>query len=680
MNDHRMLLRRCRFASAALAVLVFSSTCAYAADATAGRRQVLTNPGFENGAAGWEIPSPAEGNQIAVTADQARNGKGALKLSAAKAGEDMVVTSEWFEVTPDAGLDGEVWIKTADIRAADEQAQGRRSRGGLSVAIEVVGPDKTTNKMTLPIANASGTVGEWTRYQGQTCTSKDCAFARYRISLAGSTGTVWLDDVAANYLPLPTPDPSAVAQPALVPATWLIQRSSETFEFGRTAVIAPKDDTRLRAAVEAYLASIGVEHGFDSAEGAAVILRFTDASDAEVMSKLQSRFAGHELKEVGNEGYFLSVQSAGGRPMVLIAANTEQGRFYGLQTLKQLTADKKLHAVDILDRPTMTRRGIVMSSKRYNAPETIGRMAASKMNTSWSQGSFTNDKFKQKWRQPFTEEELAGLKSFIGRAHANFITPWMAFGPRGDYDHRAEPNRARPHPGEIQYSSDQDIDIIVGKMDQLYSIGLRRFGINFDDLQNYREQTLIGEDLKKWGEGNVAFAKAHAHLMSEIMKRLRARHPGEKLEFMTVPYLYWYPSKGRSSEYLKTFAAGLPEEVEMITCSYTDADILAMHELTGRPTMVWHNYFVEDAKTASHRLTNLEYGTPFVGLYTWTDPAIRNAMSGIIHLMPQDGETPEDKARTSWSTASDWQWSPDRYDPIRSFQAAAARYQAASKQ
>ena len=148
---------------------------------------------------------------------------------------------------------------------------------------------------------------------------------------------------------------------------------------------------------------------------------------------------------------------------------------------------------------------------------------------------------------------------------------------------------------------------------------------------------------------------------------------------MTVPYSYWYPSKGRSGGYLKTLAEGLPADVEMITCSYTDADILAMKELTGRPTLVWHNYFVEDAKTASHRLTNLEYGTPFVALYTWTDPAIRAEMSGMIHLMPQAGETPEDSARTSWNTACDWQWAPDRYEPLRSFQAAAALYRSAQR-
>jgi hypothetical protein len=65
-----------------------------------------------------------------------------------------------------------------------------------------------------------------------------------------------------------------------------------------------------------------------------------------------------------------------------------------------------------------------------------------------------------------------------------------------------------------------------------------------------------------------------------------------------------------------------------------------------------------------------------VNFIAWHNGAIRSKIAGFTWLpkIPQC----EDAAMISWRTVADFAWAPERYDPARSFQSAAARYLGAS--
>lgn len=92
--------------------------------------------------------------------------------------------------------------------------------------------------------------------------------------------------------------------------------------------------------------------------------------------------AGDQLDKIGREGYVLLVN----KKQRLIAANTETGLFYGLQTLKQLTRSKWNTALSITDWPSFEHRVIYDDISRGPIPtvdyikKQIERMAELKIN------------------------------------------------------------------------------------------------------------------------------------------------------------------------------------------------------------------------------------------------------------------------------------------------------------
>jgi len=92
--------------------------------------------------------------------------------------------------------------------------------------------------------------------------------------------------------------------------------------------------------------------------------------------------AGSQLDKIGREGYVLVIN----KKQRLIAANTETGIFYGLQTLKQLTRSKWNTALSITDWPSFEHRVIYDDISRGPIPtvdyikKQIERMAELKIN------------------------------------------------------------------------------------------------------------------------------------------------------------------------------------------------------------------------------------------------------------------------------------------------------------
>jgi hypothetical protein len=637
------------------------------AAANAAGQNLISNPGFEIGSgktpASWQLAEGAQDNTFDWVkndwvGDEVHSGSRSLRINAIRAPapeQSMVITSNAFKVSPHSRVQASVWIKASDV-----VNQGNVDWYGLRV--------------TLTIYNASGSHIEhrdlideegsfsWKKIQGGMIVPEGATAMDFSIKMTTSTGTVWVDDVDVSVVEeLPAVNLAGIRNPVLIPHPWQSTLGYDKFKLEDVAIVGQHEDIRVREAVDSYFTSIGIAHAFFAENdpkiaGYSTRLVLGDSENPVLDRELSSRFPNYDWPDLEEQGYLLAVVNGTDQRHIYAGANSDIGRFYAIQTLKQLVLNKYVYVADILDKPTVRRRGIAMGLQWFDQRdgEALRRLTQLKSNFVWVQGSFLDDYLNtDKWRLDFTVPQKTLLKEFIELYQKNFIEVWIAIGPRGKNP-------------PLQHSSDADIDTVVRKMDVLYGLGLRNFGLRFDDLVNVGEgQLLVPRDIDLF---NNDIGVAQAYFINAVYSRLKAIHPD--VGFMVIPMDYNqignYGDKASTSLRLRQFC-GLPSEIGVYTVCYYDDDVLASTCLTGRPTvLIGSNYYAEGNGDLP------EYVVPYVNFISWRNTAIRARIAGFTWLpkMPQS----EDAALISWHTAADFAWAPERYDPEQSFQRAAAKY------
>lgn len=594
----------------------------------------LTNPGFDTSTSGWTLSGAA-----ARATDSVHSGAGSLKLTGS-----ATVYSNWIPVAPNWVVQGAAWIRT-------------QGAGSLSLSVYVYDANQvmlTGWPHDYPLTTYSGDTA-WRKVAYYGLMRPEARFVRLRITL--SSGAAWVDDTYVGIQKVPAVNLAGLSKPVLMPQPWLQSNGGTQYALGAVAIVGANNEAALRSAADAFFSANGVSHTFlnpgDSTAAYATVVRFGDATLTDAVSRLQSRFPGHSLSEAGAQGYFLAAFRSGSQSLVYALANSAQGRFYALQSLKQVVKGSQLLTTDVFDAPTVSRRGIIMSAGRFaNYAATLQTLAASKFNFAWNQGAFLNDKFRYDWRTPLTSAEQTQVRDYVAQANANFVDVWLAIGPR-----------AQTASGAVTcYSCDADINAAVNKMNVLYTLGLRNFGLNFDDLQNLgQDKLLVPADITRWGSDLPA---AQVYFVTQVYNRLLASHAD--IHFAVVP-LYCYVAgsfDGVGQSYLAKLAQ-LPAAVQLLSVQYTNEDYLVARQFTGRPTMNWSNFYAE-AYTPTGA-----YIAPHVNFFTL--PTVQPALSGLSYLPLQPGT--EDAIGVAWNTTADYFWAPDRYNPDAAFQRANAKYQ-----
>lgn len=174
-----------------------------------------------------------------------------------------------------------------------------------------------------------------------------------------------------------------------------------------------------------------------------------------------------------------------------------------------------------------------------------------------------------KWREPYPAEKLAELKDLaeVGAKTKNkfiwTIHPFLKDGMKFDT--------------EENYQS--DLAKVIAKFEQLYSIGVRQFGVLADDAEGEaKDQVRLMKDLEKW--------------------RLEK---GDVYSFLFVPKVYTKEAAGGdvANEYLNTISE-MPESTEILWTG----DVILGHvkedsfdffkEAVGREPFMWLNWPVND--------------------------------------------------------------------------------------
>ena len=179
------------------------------------------------------------------------------------------------------------------------------------------------------------------------------------------------------------------------------------------------------------------------------------------------------LNEV--QGYLLEASNnVNSKGFVGIYGADEDGAYYGVMTLKQMleqkTEDGLFAEVSITDYPDIKMRGFVEGFYGYpwSTEDRISLMRESskfKMNT-YIYAPKDDPYHNASWRTLYPEAEAAGIRQLVEAAdevNVNFC--WAI------------------HPGEgFNYSTDTDYNSLIAKFEQMYGLGVRQFGILYDDI------------------------------------------------------------------------------------------------------------------------------------------------------------------------------------------------------
>jgi hyaluronoglucosaminidase len=204
----------------------------------------------------------------------------------------------------------------------------------------------------------------------------------------------------------------------------------------------------------------------------------------------------------------------------------------------------------------------------------------------------------------------------------------------------------------VRYSSDADADALVAKLASVAALGVRRFGLLFDDIPPRLQHE---DDLARFD----SLAEAQGVVATTVFDALRTIDSAAAL--VVCPTEYW----GYGDEpYLAELAGALDPEIDLFwtgraICSATldVADAEVFTRTTGRPPLYWDNYPVNDV-AMGHEL--------HIGPYRGRSPQLHTVSRGVI----ANGMELFESSKIAFATIADYLWSPADYDPEASWDVA----------
>jgi hyaluronoglucosaminidase len=375
------------------------------------------------------------------------------------------------------------------------------------------------------------------------------------------------------------------------------------------------------------------------------------------------RDAGLEVPaDVPAEGYALAAFTReGGTAEIVLAGADAAGTFYAAQTLRQLltgatgrsdagTAPAAVAGVGVVDHPAMRHRGAVEGF--YGSPwtqqERLDQLAfygRFKLNT-YIYAPKDDPYHRDRWREPYPAEQVAGLRSLIDRAAANQVRFTFAVSPGIS----------------ICYSDPADLDALVAKLDAVYQLGVRAFSVALDDIV-YTRWNCDGDRSRYGAPSSEAAARAQVELLNALQRGFIADHEGAQ-PLQMVPTEY----RGTDdSPYRRVIREQLDPAVEVmwtgtmvVPPEITGDEAAAAAGVFGRRTLVWDNTPVNDYQPTEGRLILAPYHRRQRGLSAEVTGIVLNPMNQAA------------ASKVQLIGAADFGWNDAAYDPVRAHRSAAA--------
>ncbi|MDU3349230.1 MAG: beta-N-acetylglucosaminidase domain-containing protein [Clostridium sp.] len=286
-----------------------------------------------------------------------------------------------------------------------------------------------------------------------------------------------------------------------------------------------------------------------------------------------------DTKNLGDDAHFEKIDShivSVDDNVIAVLGKDTDSAFYGLTSLKLIFKQiegNEIRELLIKDYSDGHWRGFIEGY--YGIPwSNENRMDLMKFGGDFKMNAYIfapkDDEYHSlKWRDPYPAEKLEELRQLVevgAKTKNKFIWtihPFLKDGMKFDTDEN--------------YQS--DLSKIIAKFEQLYSIGVRQFGVLADDAEGEaKDQVRLMNDLEQW--------------------RLSK---GDVYSFIFVPKVYTKESAGGdvNNEYLRTIS-GMPESTEILwtgdtILGYVKQDsFYFFKEAVGREPFMWLNWPVND--------------------------------------------------------------------------------------
>ena len=361
------------------------------------------------------------------------------------------------------------------------------------------------------------------------------------------------------------------------------------------------------------------EYNIDIADGFSVEIMVSDSRRTTYIE---------DLSMLSDEKYFITVTDE----RILIEASCRRGAFRAVHTFAKLIKKNELKTGTLEDYPLFSRRGYIegfygATWKQEKRLSVMRLMAANGMN-SFYYAPKDDEYHRAKWRETYPEKELAELKSLFDTARENEIDVCWCVGPGLTY----------------KYTSESDFNALIGKFMNVYSTGVRNFGLLLDDIPSdfqYEDDATVYDSV----------VDAHIELINKVFRTLKTADSDITLTVCPTQYC------GECDDYyISKFGKGIPSEIKIfwtgrqicssfLTCREADD----FQRSTAHMPLYWDNYPVNDAEM---------FQEMHLGPVKGRDKELYKHSEGLISNVMEYAEC----SKIPLMTIADYLWNPVAYD------------------
>ena len=396
--------------------------------------------------------------------------------------------------------------------------------------------------------------------------------------------------------------------------------------------------------LEALLESQDITYQYVDALGtnAAIILaNQCDKADCDICTSVAD--SENALQQV--QGYVLdSSNEVNEKGQVTIVGADADGVYYGVMSLiqifKQKTTDGRIAEVTISDYPDVEFRGYVEGF--YGIPWTFDDRANLFKDTSlYKMTTYIyapkDDPYHRKsWRTLYPEAESNNIKALAEVAAENNMEFCWTIHPGADYDYTTDADGN----GIVD-----DYEKIIAKFEQVYSLGVRQFGVFYDDLSY-----------------SVANGVQHSTVINNAYEYLTSKYDDVK-PFITVVTRYTNSWGAPWDTYFTPFMQNIHEDTIVLwtgqaTMSAITKDYMEYPQTkTGvdRDLGVWWNFPV----------TDYYYGHLLMGSLDCLSNDVDNINSFFLNPMSE-----ADASKVAIYSGADYSWNTQAFDSTASWKRA----------
>lgn len=353
------------------------------------------------------------------------------------------------------------------------------------------------------------------------------------------------------------------------------------------------------------------------------------------------------------EGYVLaSGRDSNDRARIVLSGVDTTGTFYAAQSFRQIISKRQgvaeVAGVSVRDWPAFGIRGGMESFygpawSQADRLQQLQFLAANKMNT-FFYGPAGDPHTDSTWDALYSSQELSDLQQIVSAAqsqHINFV-------------YRISPEDPLNPSAGICHSDPADLQKLLARFEQMYSIGVRSYVIAWDDVAG---RFTCAQDQQKFGGDASPIAAAQAHVDNWMLHNFIQAHPGNQ-PLVTVPTEY---SGDATSTYRTRFDQLVDPSVNIywtgpsvVSHSIQVSDIQqAQQAFPDHKLLIWDNYPVNDYTTNRLLLGPLEN----------RQAGLEDYSLGITYNEMQE----EAPSLIPLFTEADFAWNPEAYDPQQSW-------------